>query len=459
MLKIYNTASKKKTEFKPIEKNKIKFYSCGVTVYDHCHLGHALQWVVLGVIVRYLRYRNYHVDYVRNITDIDDKIINRANKNGESIFTLTTRMIQAMHEDSDALGALRPDREPKATEYIPQIISMIQTLLDKEYAYHADNGDIYYDVGKFKNYGALAQQDLEEIQSGARIEINTAKHNPLDFVLWKIAKPNEPSWDSPWGEGRPGWHIECSAMSTAMLGNHFDIHAGGLDLKFPHHQNEIAQAEAATGEKFANIWIHTGLVQVNDEKMSKSLGNFTTISEALTQYAPETIRYFMISSHYRSPLHYSDANMQMAKTALQRFYIALRDLPTIAEIDTNDYETRFIEAMDDDFNTPEALAVLFELTREINRLKKTEPLQAAALAALLKRLAKILGLLQDEPESFLQMTNNTEFSKDDIENLISQRNVARANKDWPTSDRIRDELLSNGIMLEDHNTNTTWRKI
>ena len=458
MLKIYDSISKKKQELKPIEENKIKLYTCGVTVYDDCHLGHARQWITFDVIVKYLRYRGYQVEYVRNITDIDDKIIARANANHESITALTTRFIQALHENSNALGALTPDAEPRATEYMPQIIAMIQTLIDKGYAYVAANGDVYYDVEKFKTYGELAQQDLEEMQAGARIEINTEKHHPLDFTLWKIAKPNEPSWESPWGAGRPGWHIECSAMSTAVLGNTFDIHAGGLDLKFPHHQNEIAQAEAATGQKFANIWMHTGLLQVNDEKMSKSLHNFTTVREALAEDSAEVIRYFMISSHYRSPLNYSTENMQTARAALQRFYTALRGLPDATEIDNANYETRFIAAMDDDFNTPEALAILFELTREINRLKNTDIQLAAALGSLLKRLASTFGLLQDNAEHFLQMRNDTDLSNDAIEQLIAQRNIARSNKNWQESDRIRDQLLTEGISLEDSATETTWRK-
>lgn len=459
MLKIYDSLSQEKREFIPIEKNNIKLYTCGMTVYDYCHLGHARQLLAFDVIVRYLRYRGYNVEFVRNITDIDDKIINRANENGISIFELTAYFIQAMHEDSEALGALHPDKEPRATDYLPRIIEMIDLLLDKGYAYVTNRGDVYYDVAKFKTYGELAQQDLSELQAGARVEVNKLKQHPLDFVLWKIAKPGEPSWDSSWGKGRPGWHIECSVMSTDVLGNHFDIHGGGLDLKFPHHQNEIAQSEAATGEKFANTWMHTGLIQIDDEKMSKSLHNFTTVREALAEYTAEAIRYFMIAGHYRSPLNYSVATMQDATAALQRFYTALRDLPTATEIDDNDYEARFIKAMDDDFNTPEALAILFVLTREINRLKTTNLQQAAALGSLLKRLAAILGLLQDSPENFLQMGNHSSLNKVKIEMLIAQRRAARANKDWAQSDRIRDELLVQGISLEDSDTGTIWRKI
>ena len=459
MLKIYDSINQKKLEFKPIEKNKVKLYACGMTVYDYCHLGHARQMIAFDIIVRYLRYRGYQVEFVRNITDIDDKIIHRANKNGESIFALTQRFIEAMYEDSDALGALRPDKEPRATEHIPRIIEMIQALLNKEYAYIGENGDVYYDVNKFKSYGKLAQQNLDEMQAGTRIAVNEAKHNSLDFVLWKIAKPGEPSWESPWGAGRPGWHIECSAMSTEVLGNNFDIHGGGLDLKFPHHQNEIAQSEAATGEKFANIWMHTGLIQVDNEKMSKSLHNFTTVRGALMEYPPEVIRYFMLAGHYRSPLNYSTTNIQSAKAALQRFYTALRDLPQVSEIDHHHYEARFIKAMNDDFNTPEALAVLFELAREINRLKTVDIQRAGACGTLLMRLGGILGLLQDTPKNFLQASDVDTLDKSKIEALIKQRNIARANRDWTESDRIRDELLAQGISLEDNTTGTTWRKV
>ena len=456
MLKIYDSLSKEKREFIPIEENKVKIYACGITVYDHCHLGHGRQMVTFDYLVRYLRYRGYEVEYVRNITDIDDKIINRAIENGESIEELTERFITLMYEDGDALGTMRPDKEPRATDHIPEIISLIQTLIAKGYAYVANNGDVYYDVKKFKNYGALSHQCIADLESGKRLKKNDAKADALDFVLWKAAKSSEPAWDSPWGPGRPGWHIECSAMSIKELGPHFDIHGGGLDLKFPHHENEIAQSEAATGQKFVNTWMHTGLIQVDEEKMSKSLGNFTTIAEALKEYRAEEIRYFLISSHYRSPNNYSSSNMQGAKSALERFYTALRDLPAADEIDDNNYEARFVEAMDDDFNTPEALAILFELTREINRDKEREPSKAAAKGALLKRLAGILGLLQDSPESYLQH-QSAAMDTNKIENLIEQRKQARENKDWAESDRIRDELKSMGITLEDNSQGTSWR--
>jgi cysteinyl-tRNA synthetase len=456
MLKIYNTIDQEKSDFQPIEANKIKLYACGMTVYDYCHLGHGRQMVTFDFLVRYLRYRGYEVDYVRNITDIDDKIIKRANENGEPAHVLTERFIKAMHEDGDALATLRPDREPKATEYIPQIVEMIQTLINKDFAYAAANGDVYFKVNNVKDYGVLSHQSLEDMQVGARIEANNNKNDPLDFVLWKAAKKGEPAWDSPWSQGRPGWHIECSAMSTNELGAHFDIHGGGLDLKFPHHENEIAQSEAATGEKFVNTWMHTGLIRVADEKMSKSLGNFTTIREALEEYRPEEIRYFMLSAHYRSPLNYSEANMLSAKAALERFYTALRDLPIAQESDALEFEKRFQDKMDDDFNTPEALAVLFDLAREINRNKETKPEIAAQLAALLKRLGGILGILQTDTEAYLQ--DNADMDVKAIEALINQRLEARSNKDWATSDSIRDKLHSMGVVLEDNANGTSWRR-
>lgn len=457
MLKIYNSLTQTKEDFKPIQANHIKLYACGITVYDYCHLGHGRQMVTFDFLVRYLRYRGYSVEFVRNITDIDDKIIKRANENGETCDELTARFIQAMYDDGDALGTMRPDKEPKATEYIPQIVEMIQTLIDKGYAYPANNGDVYYNVAKFGHYGCLSHQKLDDMQVGARIEANEAKNNPLDFVLWKASKENEPAWDSPWSQGRPGWHIECSTMSTRELGAHFDIHGGGLDLKFPHHENEIAQSEAATGEKFVNTWMHTGLIKVADEKMSKSLGNFTTIREALVDYRPEEIRYFMLSVHYRSPLNYSSDNMQSAKAALERFYTALRDLPDAEQLDDNHYEQRFNEAMSDDFNTPEALAVMFELAREINKAKADDSARAAGLAVLLKHLGDVLGILQDSSENYLQ--NTADVNVAEVEALIAARTTARAEKNWAESDRIRDQLQAMGIELEDSASGTTWRKV
>lgn len=457
MLSIYNSQSQRKEAFTPLEANHIKLYACGMTVYDYCHLGHGRQMVTFDYLVRYLRYRGYQVTYVRNITDIDDKIIKRANENEESTEALTARFIAAMHEDGDALGTLRPDREPKATEYIPQITDMIETLISKGVAYAADNGDVYYAVEKFANYGCLSHQSLAELQAGVRIETNSAKRNPLDFVLWKASKPSEPAWDSPWGQGRPGWHIECSAMSTNELGGHFDLHGGGLDLKFPHHENEIAQSVAATGEPFVNTWLHTGLIKVDEEKMSKSLGNFTTIREALQEYDAEIIRYFMVASHYRSPLNYSSQNLQNAHASLQRMYTALRHLPAADELDNLEYEARFIAAMDDDFNTPEALAVLFELAKNINKTKSNQPEQAAQLGALLKRLGSVLGILQQDPEQFLKAGDDVDTQK--IEQLIAERQQARAEKDWGKSDQIRDQLQAIGVIIEDNTKGTTWRRI
>ena len=458
MLHIYDSLTQKKQPLKPIDKNNIKMYVCGITVYDFCHLGHARMNVAFDVISRYLRARGYHIKYVQNITDIDDKIIKRANERGEPYFEFVERFINAMHEDNKALGVLPPDEEPRATEFIPQIIALIEILIEKGYAYVGTNGDIYYNVRHFKTYGELAHQNLDDLLSGARVDVSEAKHNPLDFVLWKLAKPNEPSWESPWGAGRPGWHIECSAMSTTCLGNHLDIHGGGLDLLFPHHQNEIAQSEAATGEKFVNLWLHNGFVNVDAEKMSKSLGNFTTIREALKEYRPEVLRYFLLASHYRSPINYSSDNLASATGALERLYTALRGLPIATELDPNHYEQRFYEKMDDDFNSPEALAVLFDLAREINRLKTPDTQQAAALATLLKRLAGILGLLQDNPEKFLQSSVDNTLDNLAIEKLIAERSTAKANKDWGLADKIRKQLTDAGIILEDNAQGTTWRK-
>lgn len=458
MLQIYNTLTRKKETFKPIKPGQVGMYVCGMTVYDYCHIGHGRMFVVFDVINRYLRFLDYKVNYVSNITDIDDKIIKRANENKEDYFKLTERFTKATQEDKKALGVLPPDEEPHATQYIPQIIQLIQMLLKKGYAYIAENGDVYYKVSQFKNYGELAHQDLEKLRAGARVDVVDAKHDPLDFVLWKMAKPNEPSWDSPWGKGRPGWHIECSAMATQLLGNHFDIHGGGLDLRFPHHQNEIAQSEAATDEKFVNVWVHNGFVQVNKEKMSKSLGNFFTIREVLAKYHPEAVRYFMLASHYRSPINYSEENLNSAHVALERLYTALRDLPKTTKENFGEFRERFMEKMNDDFNTPEALAVLFDMTREINRLKDENKLEEAAqLGHGLKKLAGILGILQLEPEAFLQTgVNQAEIKK--IEELIAARNAARKNKNWAEADRMRDELLNMGIILEDAAEGTVWKK-
>ncbi|HHH42972.1 MAG TPA: cysteine--tRNA ligase, partial [Gammaproteobacteria bacterium] len=444
MLKLFNSLTRKKEEFVPMQPGRVRMYVCGMTVYDLCHLGHARVLVVFDVIVRHLRSLGYDVTYVRNITDIDDKIIARAQENGEDIHALTQRFIQAMHEDAAALGVLPPDAEPRATESMDTIIRMIGKLVDRGYAYQGENGDVFYAVGKFDGYGQLSGKRVEELRAGARVDVEQAKRDPLDFVLWKSAKAGEPGWPSPWGEGRPGWHIECSAMSTECLGNHFDIHGGGMDLQFPHHENEIAQSEAATGEHFVNYWIHNGFVQVDEEKMSKSLGNFFTVREILQRYRPEEIRYFILSSHYRSPLNYSDDNLDKARGALQRLYTALRDMPVATDDGLDaDYEQRFQAAMNDDFNTPEALAVLFELARALNRAREQGDSNAARLAHTLSQLAGRLGILQADPAAWLHGRSDTaaEGPDDaDIEALIARREQARSDRDWAEADRIRDEL-------------------
>ena len=460
MLKIYNSLSNQKEVFTPIEENKIRLYVCGMTVYDHCHLGHARVLVVFDVIVRYLRASGYDVNYVRNITDIDDKIIKRANKNGEHFKQLTERFIDAMHEDEQALGVQSPTHEPKATDNIEEIITMISTLIDKGYAYQGKSGDVYYDVSKFETYGKLSGHNSDDLRSGERVAVNEDKDDPLDFVLWKMAKPEEPFWESPWGQGRPGWHIECSAMSTKLLGNHFDIHGGGRDLQFPHHENEIAQSEACTGEHFANYWMHNGFIRIDEEKMSKSLNNFFTVRDVLKQFKAEEIRYFMLTSQYRSPLNYSTDQLETAGASLDRFYKAMRGLKLTEAPHDTDYEKRFITAMDDDFNTPEALAVLFDLAHDINRAKQSNNnSEAEALGALLKKLAGQLGLLEGEIEDWFKgESSEGGLNNADIETLVQQRIEAKANKDWATADKIRDELKEQGITLEDKGTETSWRR-
>ncbi|MCW8840668.1 MAG: cysteine--tRNA ligase [Gammaproteobacteria bacterium] len=461
-LKVHNNLTKQLEPFVPIDPQQVRMYVCGMTVYDYCHIGHARVLVVFDIISRYLRhiYGAGKVTYVRNITDIDDKIIQRANDNGEDFNVLTGRFIEAMHEDADALGVAPPDQEPRATLFMAEIIAMIGQLIANGYAYAAANGDVYYDVSKFDGYGRLSGKNPEDLRAGERVAVDEAKDDPLDFVLWKAAKPDEPSWDSPWGRGRPGWHIECSVMSTHALGEHFDIHGGGLDLQFPHHENEIAQSEGACGCKFVNYWLHNGFVRVDNEKMSKSLGNFFTIREVMAKYDPEVIRYFILSSHYRSPLNYSDQHLDNAKAALTSLYNALRGIEADAPaMDESDYARRFYAAMDDDFGTPEALAVLFELSHEINRLRSTDAAAAAHHAALLVRLAGMLGLLQREPEQFLRGASRGDGPTDEeIERLIAERIAARSNKDFATSDRIRDELKAQGIVLEDGPQGTTWRR-
>ena len=466
MLHIYNTLTRRKEAFTPIEPGQVRMYVCGMTVYDYCHLGHARVMVAFDVVARYLRHSGFAVTYVRNITDIDDKIIQRANENGEPIAELTGRFIDAMHEDEWALGVLPPDIEPRATNSIEDILSMIQALLDRGLAYVGGNGDVFYAVADFAGYGRLSGKQIEDLRAGERVDVDTAKRDPLDFVLWKMAKPGEPYWESPWGRGRPGWHIECSAMSTRCLGHHFDIHGGGMDLQFPHHENEIAQSEGATGETFVNVWMHNGFVRVNEEKMSKSLGNFFTVREILARYRPEVVRFFILNSHYRSPLNYSDEHLDEAQAALTRLYTALRGqtgmVNPIADPAGDDvYESRFQTAMDDDFNTAEAIAVLFEMAREVNKLRNEHPASAASLAERLKALGGVLGLLQSDPEAFLQGGAETEADGLDaaaIESLIQQRLDARKNRDWAEADRIRDALKAEGILLEDGAGGTTWRR-
>lgn len=458
MLQIYNTLSRKKEVFSPIEPGKVGLYVCGITIYDYCHVGHARTYVAFDVINRYLRFLGYDVTYVRNITDVDDKIIKRAAENNESCDVLTARFTQAMHADFKALGLLPADIEPRVTTHMAEIIALIETLIAKGYAYVAADGDVLFDVSKYGAYGELSQQNLEMLQSGSRVEVADNKDDPLDFVLWKGAKPGEPFWQSPWGNGRPGWHIECSAMSAKHLGQHFDIHGGGSDLQFPHHENEIAQSTCAHGHKYVNTWIHTGMVQVDKEKMSKSLGNFFTVKDVLAEYNAEAVRYFLLSSQYRSQLNYSAENLTQAHAALGRLYTALRNVTPSHSIDLKSpYIAQFKAAMDDDFNTPEALPVLFELAREVNRFKETEPAKAAELAGLLTLLAGALGLLQGDAEQFLQ-SGASDDDVAEIEALIAKRNTARANKDWAAADAARDALTAKGIIVEDKNGVTSWRK-
>lgn len=467
MLKIYNTLTRQKEAFKPIVPGKVGMYVCGMTVYDYCHIGHARVMVVFDIVARYLRYSGYALTYVRNVTDIDDKIIARANENGEEFTQLTGRFIEAMHEDERALKVLPPDVEPRATQSMREIIVMISALFESGLAYIGKNGDVFYSVSRFAGYGQLSGKKPDELRAGERVEVDQAKQDPLDFVLWKKAKPGEPFWTSPWGRGRPGWHIECSAMSTHCLGHHFDIHGGGMDLQFPHHENEIAQSEGATGEKFVNLWMHNGFVRVNEEKMSKSLGNFFTVREVLKQYRPEVIRFFILSSHYRSPLNYSDEHLDEAATALTRLYTALRGVAIdTAELDQG-YRERFEQAMDDDFNTPLALSVLFDTARELNKVKQTDSGRAALLANTIKTLGGILGVLQDDPDEFLkegiklgdQVEATAIKGEKWIEEQIQLRLAAKKNKDWAQADQIRDELKAQGVILEDvPGGKTHWRR-
>jgi len=461
MLQIFNTLSKTKEPFHPINSEHIGIYVCGMTVYDFCHMGHARVLVMFDIITRHLRRQFPKVTYVRNITDIDDKIIKRAIDNGESIDQLTNRFIDAMHEDEKALGILPPDVEPRATESMNEIFYMIETLVEKGIAYQGKGGDVYYSVRKFPNYGKLSGKNLDDLEAGARVDVEDDKDDPLDFVLWKMAKPEEPSWESPWGDGRPGWHIECSAMSSNHLGNHFDIHGGGMDLSFPHHENEIAQSEGAHDCKFVNTWMHVGFVNVNEEKMSKSLGNFFTIREVLESYDGETLRYFILSSHYRSPLNFSDANLDNAKNAITKLYTSLRGLKSSTastdEISQRlDYEQRFDAALDDDFNTPIAISILFDISKQINLEKEKDVDFASALSGLLVRLGGYLGILQNSAEDFLKQ--GVQLSDEEIDQKIKDRNLARSEKDFVLSDQIRDELEAHGIILEDSAEGTSWRR-
>lgn len=436
-------------------------YVCGMTVYDFCHIGHARVMVVFDTVARYFRYSGYDLTYVRNVTDIDDKIIKRANENNESFEQLTVRFIDAMHEDERALNVLPPDMEPLATQSMQEIIIMISALFEQGLAYTGKNGDVFYSVSKFTGYGQLSGKKLDELQAGERVEVDQAKQNPLDFVLWKKAKPGEPFWNSPWGRGRPGWHIECSAMSTHCLGHHFDIHGGGMDLQFPHHENEIAQSEGATGKKFVNVWMHNGFVRVNEEKMSKSLDNFFTVREVLKQYQPEVIRFFILSSHYRSPLNYSDEHLDEALAGLTRLYTSLRGIENAGspEVDEH-YLERFRQSMDDDFNTPVAVSVLFDITRELNKVKAQDQIRTASLAATLRELSGVLGLLQNDPEQFLQGgdADSGQISAQEIEQSIALRLKAKADKNWAEADRLRDELKNQGVILEDVPGGTNWRR-
>jgi cysteinyl-tRNA synthetase len=464
MIRIHNSLGGIKEELKPISPGILRMYVCGLTVYDFVHIGHARMLLVFDVVSRYLRHRGYRLTHVRNITDIDDKIIHRAAANGVSVAVLTERFIAAMNEDCEQLGIVRPDHEPRATQYVPQIIAMIGQLIEKDFAYVASDGDVMYAVSRFPGYGRLSGKRLADLRAGARVEVDAAKRDPLDFVLWKRAKAGEPAWDSPWGEGRPGWHIECSAMSTALLGAHFDLHGGGLDLKFPHHENEIAQSCAATGERFANVWMHNGFVNVDQEKMSKSLGNFFTLREVLpTLRHAEVLRYFVIASHYRGPINYSPVQLEQADAALGRLYTALRDLPEATAAADSGHSERFHESMDDDFNTPEALAVLQSLAHEVNAARdRGETQRAAQLAAELRSLGTVLGLFALSPAEWFRLTRPgaaQALSDAQVEERVAARSAARRAKQWAESDRIRDELAAAGVILEDKvGGETRWRR-
>jgi cysteinyl-tRNA synthetase len=481
MLQIHNSLTGRKEAFQPIRPGEVRMYVCGITVYDYCHLGHARMLIVFDVVRRHLEAAGFKVTFVRNITDIDDNIIKRARENGEPMTALTERFIRAYQEDCAALGVRRADHEPRATEYVPQIVAMVETLIERGYAYVGPNNDVYYAVAKFEPYGQLSGKRLADLRAGARIEVDESKRDPLDFVLWKAAKPGEPAWDSPWGPGRPGWHIECSAMSVALLGEHFDLHGGGMDLKFPHHENEIAQTCAACGSKFVNVWMHNGFVRVDDEKMSKSLGNFFTVREVLEWVRdPEVVRYLMLGSHYRGPINYAPESLEQADAALVRLYTALRDVEPAVQFEPSGATPRFETAMDDDFNTPIAVAELQSLARELNTAKAAgQGGVAAAKAAELRSLGRRLGLLEREPASFLRSVprraaatvaragdeasaaagSGARLSDADIDRLIAERAAARQARNFKESDRIRDELAAAGVILEDQpGGRTLWRR-
>ncbi|UDG79086.1 Cysteine--tRNA ligase [Candidatus Ecksteinia adelgidicola] len=459
MLKIFNTLTHQKEEFKPIDSGKVRMYVCGVTLYDLCHIGHGRTFIIFDVVARYLRYIGYSLKYVRNITDIDDKIIQHAAKKGKSCHQLIKIMIKEMYTDFDLLLIDRPDQEPQATQHINEIIEIIQKLIKRNHAYVAKNGDIMFSIKSYKKYGILSRQNLKKLQSGARVKVNNTKNNSIDFVLWKMSKLGEPSWKSPWGQGRPGWHIECSAINFKQFGTHFDIHGGGSDLMFPHHENEIAQSSCAHGNPYVNYWMHTGMVMVNQEKMSKSLHNFLTIRDVINQYDAETIRYFLMSSHYRNQLNYNEKSIHQSRSSLERLYLALRGTNTsIQSIKEDKFEIRFRSAMNDDFNIPVACSILFEIAYKINCLKNKNSIEADNLGATMRKLAKVLGLLQQQPEKFLQnimIINQPTIEK--IKILIHQRNNARKIKDWKLADTTRSQLNEMNIVLEDTNEGTTWR--
>ncbi|MBV8803795.1 MAG: cysteine--tRNA ligase [Sinobacteraceae bacterium] len=461
MLRIHNSLTGQKEDFMPITPGHVRMYVCGVTVYDYLHIGHARMLIVFDMVRRHLQHRGLEVKFVQNITDIDDKIIRRAAENKETIDALTQRFIRAMHEDRAKLNVLAPDHEPRATQYLPQMLSMVAALMERGYAYQASNGDVMYSVSRFEPYGRLSGKCLADLRAGARVEVVEAKRDPLDFVLWKSAKPGEPAWDSPWGRGRPGWHIECSAMSSSLLGNHFDLHGGGLDLKFPHHENEIAQSCGATGERFANLWMHNGFVNVDNEKMSKSLGNFFTLREVLPKLRnPEVMRYFFLSSHYRSPINYSFEQLEQADAALGRLYTALLELPRVNQTGPGAYTERFCDSMDDDFHTPGALAVLQTLAREINTARQAgEHDKAAMLGAELRSLGGVLGIVQRDPVEWFRVSNRCGVETSNVEWLVDARRAARRAKNWKEADRIRAELAAAGVILEDKSDgNTIWRR-